>query len=109
MRRVLQIIVIGLVLLTALSQLGAPAAAMVHARAMEAHDMADCIACPESHHKGQPAQDMSCPHAQMLSAALPVLPGVAPAQTDMAMNLRPLESPQPLAHEPQLDLPPPRL
>ena len=110
MRKALHIFVFGLVMLMGLSQLGAPAAAMTHARAMDAITMADCAACPDGHHTGQPAQDMPCPHAQMLvfTPAVPA-PALTLSRADFAMTLRPAEMPATFAHEPQLDLPPPRI
>ncbi|OWY06350.1 hypothetical protein [Thioclava sp. IC9] len=113
MRKALHIVMIALVCLIGLSQLGAPAAAMTHARAMDAVDtvaMSDCSACPDTHHDAGPMQDQSCPHAQMMvSAGLDHAPEFSLSRADLSMTLRPAETPAPLAHEPQLDLPPPRI
>lgn len=110
MRKALHIFVTGLVLLVGLSQLGAPAAAMTHARAMDAAVMSDCAACPDSHHDAGPMQDQSCPHAQMLvSAALDHAPEFSLSRADLSLSFRPANTPAPPVHEPQLDLPPPRI
>jgi hypothetical protein len=98
------------VLLIGLSQLGAPAAAMTHARAMDVAEMSDCAACPDSHHDAGSTQDQSCPHAQMMvSATLDFAPEFSLSRADLSVTLLPAETPAPLAHEPQLDLPPPRI
>ncbi len=110
MRKALHIFVVGLVVMMGLSQLGAPAAAMTHARAMDASTITDCAACPDGHHTGQPAQDMPCPHAQMLvSATLVFTPELSLSRVDLSVPLRPAVIAAPRAHEPQLDLPPPRI
>ncbi len=113
MRKALHIVVIGLVCLIGLSQLGAPAAAMTHARAMDAMDaitVSDCAACPDSHHDAGSTPDRSCPHAQMMvSATLDFAPEFSLSRADLSVTLLPAETPAPLAHEPQLDLPPPRI
>lgn len=110
MRKALHIFMFGLVVMMGLSQLGAPAAAMTHTRAMDALTMADCTACPDGHHAGQPAQDMPCPHAEMLvSATLTFSPELSLSRADLSLPLRPADIPAPPAHEPQLDLPPPRI
>lgn len=110
MRKALHIFITGLVLLIGLSQLSAPAAALTHARAMDADVMSDCAACPDSHHDAGPMQDQSCPHAQMMvSATLDHAPEFSLSRADLSLSLRPANTPAPLAHEPQLDLPPPRI
>ncbi|MEO1950967.1 hypothetical protein [Thioclava sp.] len=113
MRKALHIVIVGLVCLVGLSQLGAPAAAMTHARAMDAMDaitVSDCAACPDSHHDAGPMQDKTCPHAQMMvSATLDFAPEFSLSRADLSVTLLPAETPAPLAHEPQLDLPPPRI
>jgi hypothetical protein len=110
MRKALHIFVLGLVLIMGLSQLGAPAAAMTHARAMDVAIPTDCAACPDGHHQGQPAQDMPCPHAQMMvfTSAVPT-PALTLSRADLSVPLRPAIISAPRAHEPQLDLPPPRI
>ncbi|MCV2879357.1 hypothetical protein OE699_10860 [Sedimentimonas flavescens] len=108
MRQIVHLLVIGLVLLIGSVQLGAPAAAMSHAQAMAAvSDMADCPSCPDSHHSRMPSAP--CPHAEaMLSAPLPFAPALTLRRADLPLELRHGDPPWPAAHEPALDLPPPR-
>ena len=108
MRQIVHLLVIGLVLLIGSVQLGAPAAAMSHAQAMAAAaDMTDCPSCPSAHHSKMP--NAPCPHAgAMLSAPLPLAPVLTLRRADLPLDLRPGERPWPTAHEPTLDLPPPR-
>jgi len=108
MRKIVHLLIIGLVMLIGFVQLEAPAAAMSHAQVMvAAADMEDCPSCPASHHAKMP--DAPCPHAEaMLSAPLPFAPALTLRRADLPLDLRPGGRAWPTAHEPALDLPPPR-